>query len=96
MTKKRGSVHSEEEITFFSLCAESRILAVFYCSCECKSLLSIQLCSFDLPEGDGACKEVMKDDSARRAAVAYRRNFSISIFFETKHSSVFNQQELKV
>lgn len=58
-----------------SLSAESRLLVILYCSCECKSLASIPLCSFDLPEGDGACKEMMKDDSARRAVVAYHRNF---------------------
>lgn len=94
--KKCGSVCSKDEMTFPSLCAESSILAGFYCSCECKSLVSIQLCSFDLPESDGACKEVMKDDSARRAAVAYCRNFLLSVFIESKHSNIFNQHELKM
>lgn len=40
-------------------------------------MASIQQCSFDIPEGDGACREVMMDDSASRAVVAYHRNFSL-------------------
>lgn len=41
-------------------------------------MASIQQCSFDIPEGDGACGEVMMDDSARRAVVAYHTNFLTS------------------